>query len=417
MTDTHGIINRFRPNLTTYEEIYKDLHHNPELSRQESQTASIAAAHLTNLGFMVHQNIGGHGVVGVLSNGPGQTVLLRADMDALPVPERTELEYTSTKIMKDPDGKDVPVMHACGHDMHVATLMAASTLLHSARSHWSGTLICLFQPNEEFAAGAQAMVDDGLYQRFRIPVPDIVLGQHVLNLKTGTIGFAPGPVLAAVDSVEIRVFGKGGHGTRPDLAVDPIVTAAHIVTRLQSIVSREVAPKDTAVVSCGSIHGGDAANVIPDFVDLKLTIRSYRPQVQDRLLSAVRRIVRAESQASGAVAEPTFKSLMHGPSTINDSEKYEVLNPAFQAYFKDNALSMDPLPGSEDFSVLATACNAPYLYWIYGGIDAEQWEEAEREDRLGDFPYNHSSLFAPVIQPTMRTAVDAFALAALTFFG
>ncbi|MCJ1399196.1 hypothetical protein MMC11_002398 [Xylographa trunciseda] len=337
-------------------------------------------------------------------------------MEALPVPERTELEYASTKIMKDPEGKDVPVMHACGHDMHVATLMAASTLLHSARSHWSGTLICLFQPNEEFAAGAQAMVDDELYQRFGIPVPDIVLGQHVLNPKTGTIDFASGPVLAAVDSVEIRVFGKGGHGTRPDRAVDPIVTAAHIVTRLQSIVSREVAPKDTAMVSCGSFHGGDAANVIPDFVDLKLTVRSYRPQVQERLLSAVQRIVWAESQASGAVAEPTFESLMHGPSTINDSKKYEVLSPAVQAYFKDNALSMDPLPGSEDFSVLATACNAPYLYWIYGGIDAAHWEEAEKQDRLGDFPYNHSPLFAPVIQPTMSTAVDAFALAALTFF-
>ena len=305
-------------------------------------------------------------------------------------------------------------MHACGHDMHVATLMATATLLYSARAHWSGTLICLFQPNEELAGGAQAMVDDGLYNK--IPLLDIILGQHVLPLKTGRVALRAGPIFTAVDSFEIRIFGKGGHGTKPHLCIDPIVTTSHIIVRLQGIVSREVAPAELAVVSCGSIQGGDASNIIPDHVDLKLTVRSYLPHVHKRILQALHRIVNAECEASGAGRKPVFKTIMHAPSTINDPEKTKVLNNVFQAYFGDNLEEMEPNPGSEDFSVLASAKNIPYLYWIYGGAEARNYEEAEKLDRIDEMvPYNHSSLFAPEIEPTMRTAVDSFSLAALTF--
>ncbi len=411
-----AILDEFRPSFSFYETTYKEIHQDPELSCQETRTASIASQHLKSLSFEVHERVGGHGVVGVLANGSGPTVLLRADMDALPVSEDTGLPYSSTKTMKDVDGKEVPVMHACGHDMHVTSLMATASLLHAARSKWMGTLIALFQPNEELAGGAQAMVDDGLYTKFGIPLPDIVLGQHVFStLPAGVVSLGPGPMLAAVDSLEIRIYGKGGHGTRPDIAIDPILTASHIVVRLQSITSREVKPGETAVISCGSIHGGEASNIIPDYVDLKLTIRAYNPQIHDKLLESVRRVVRAECEASGVVKEPRFKTIMHAPSTINDLEKSSILSSAFKAYFKEKAWDMEALPGSEDFSVLARACNAPYLFWMYGGTEPQQWDEAKKAGKLNEIPFNHNAGFKTVVQPTMRTATDAFALAALTF--
>ncbi len=247
-------IHQYRPDLQPFEQVYRDIHKNPELSKQEVRTASIAASHLEALGdFIVHQRIGGYGVVGVLSNGPGPTVLLQADMDALPHLEKTNLDYASTKVVIDPEGKSTPVMHACGHDMHVATLMAAATLLHAAKSLWSGTLICLFQPNEETAGGARAMVADGLYEqeKYGIPTPDVVLGQHVHAMKAGVVALSGGPILTAVDSFEVRIFGKSGHISRPDLCIDPVVTASHIIVRLQSIVTKEVRPEDFAVIACG----------------------------------------------------------------------------------------------------------------------------------------------------------------------
>lgn len=418
--DSKSTIDQHRPDLKSFEQVYRDIHQNPELSKQEVRTASIAASHLESLGdFTVHQRIGGYGVVGVLRNGPGPTVLLRADMDALPHLEQTNLDYASTKVVTDAEGKSTPVMHACGHDMHVATLMAAATLLHAAKSRWSGTLICLFQPNEETAGGARAMVDDGLYdpERYGIPTPDIVLGQHVHAIKAGVVALSGGPILTAVDSFEVRVFGKSGHISRPDLCIDPVVTASHIVVRLQSLVTKEVRPEDFAVIACASIHGGTTANIVPDFVDLKLSIRSYRPEVHERLLAAVKRVVYAECEASGSlqVHEPTFTTIMHAPATINDVTSAETLKAAFKGYFGDNAIDSDPFGASEDFSILATACGAPYVFYMYGCVDAEQWEGAEKAGKINEIPHNHSAFFAPVIQPTMRTAVDAFALAALTF--
>ena len=219
-----------------------------------------------------------------------------------------------------------------------------------------------------------------------------------------------------MNSFEIRIFGKGGHGTKPHLCVDPILTASSIVVRLQSIVSREVAPGELAVVSCGSFHSGEAANIIPDYADLKVTVRAYLPHVREKVLAALHRIVESECEAAGATPKPVFKTIMRAPPTINDPEKTEILGSAFKAYFGKDFEEMELNPGSEDFSVLATARGIPYLYWIYGGADAEKYEAAEKEGKINEkIPYNHSSLFAPVIEPTMRTAVDAFALAALTF--
>ena len=417
MMDRTSVINRFRPDLKPFEQVYRNIHQNPELSKQEVLTASLAATHLKALsGFVVHERIGGYGVVGVLENGVGPTVLLRADMDALPHLESTGLDYASTKVVTGNDGKQTPVMHACGHDMHVASLMATATLLHAAKSQWSGSLICLFQPAEETASGARAMVADGLYEKYNIPMPDIVLGEHVHALKTGIVAINAGPVLTAVDSFDVRIFGKSGHICRADLCVDPILIASQIVVRLQSIVTKEVRPEEFAVVACASIHGGSAANIVPDFVDMKISIRSYLPAVHERLITAVKRVVRAECQASGSEKEPEFKTIMHAPSTINDPQNTEILKTAFTEHFGDKATESDPFGASEDFSELAKACGAPYLFFMYGCVDEQKWDEAEKAGRLSEIPHNHSAFFAPVIQPTMKTAVDAFAVAALTFF-
>ncbi|MCJ1475981.1 hypothetical protein MMC13_004645 [Lambiella insularis] len=410
-----SIVNEHRPQLSPYEDIYRDIHQHPDISLQVARTAAIVAKHLQRLHFHVQQKIGGHGVVGVLHNGPGKTVILRADMDAIPILEATNLPYASTTKAQSPEDKEVPVMHACGHDMHTTTLMATAELLQAARSKWKGTLICLFQPNEETAKGAQAMVDDGLYEK--VPVPDIVLGQHIMTIKAGSVALRSGPILAGVDSFDIRIFGKGGHGARPDVCIDPIVTAGHVLTRFQTIVSREVKPGELGVISCGSTHGGSAANIIPDHVDMKITARAYSTQVQERLLKGIDRVVRAECTASGATQEPSIKSLMHAPPTVNAEAPYEILNKTFLAYFQDDLCKGEAKAASEDFSILATACDRPYLFWNFGCVEPEQWAEAEKNGTTAQIPGPHTARFAPVIQPTMRAAVDSFSLAALTFLG
>ncbi|KAL2045243.1 hypothetical protein N7G274_002326 [Stereocaulon virgatum] len=418
--DPRDIVHEYRPDLAPFENVYRDIHRNPELSKQESRTANIVATHLETLSdFRVHRNIGGHGVVGVLRNGPGSTVLLRADMDALPYLENTGLEYASTKVMKDLEGNETPVMHACGHDMHTTTLMAAATLMHAAKEKWKGTLICLFQPDEELGTGAQAMVDDGLYDvhRHAIPPPDIVLSQHDIALKAGVVALSAGPVLTIVDCFEIRVFGKSGHISRADLCVDPIVTAAHIILRLQSLVTKEVRPEDFAVISCASMHGGSAPDIIPDFVDITVSIQSHKPEVHSRLLTSLRRIVRAECEASGSLAikEPAFKTIMHTPPTINDPEHTGIVKDAFDRYFRDDCIQLESLGPSEDCSILATACGAPLVYTLYGCVHPKRWEEAVRGGKISEIPQYHSAFFAPAIQPTMTTAVDAFAISALAY--
>ena len=434
------IIHKYRPPLEPYEEIYKDIHQNPELSGEESRTAAITARHLETLGdYVVHRNIGGHGVVGLLKNGLGPTVVLRADMDALPHKEATGLPYASTKIAKDRQGKDTPVMHACkflssvevrlwqalalitetgGHDMHVALLLGAAELLLAARSQWSGTLVCLFQPAEELAEGARAMIDDGVFDeaKFGIPKPDIVLGQHTHAVRAGRITLSAGPILTAIDSLDVRIFGRSGHVCRADMCIDPVLIAASIIVRLQGVVNKEVRPEEFTVVSCSSIHGGSAANIVPDFMDIKVAIRSYTASVHERMLGAVRRIILLEREISGA-PEPQIQTFMTAPATINDAASEALLKKEFDAYFGSDSTPLYPYGASEDFSYLANAVKAPYIFYMFGCIDPELWDRKEREGKLNEVPHHHCADYKPIIQPTMTKALDAFAIAALTFLG
>jgi amidohydrolase len=308
--------------LPELEALYTDVHAHPELSMQETRTAGLAAERLRAAGYDVMTAIGKTGVVGLLRNGPGATVMLRADMDALPVEEATELPYASKVRATDRDGKTVPVMHACGHDMHVAWLVGATALFAQARDTWRGTLMAVFQPAEETAEGAQAMIDDGLFDRF--PKPDVVLGQHVMVGPAGAIGGRAGAITSAADSLQIRLFGRGAHGSMPQASIDPVVMAAATVMRLQTIVSRELAAAEAAVVTIGSLQAGTKENVIPEEAVIKLNVRSFDEGVRQRVLAAIERIVNAEAAASGAprppeitplaTAIPSWSTIPRGPS-------------------------------------------------------------------------------------------------------
>ncbi|KAI9780483.1 MAG: hypothetical protein M1816_002845 [Peltula sp. TS41687] len=404
--------------LSFYENLYKDLHQHPELSLQEKQTADKIAQHLRSFeGISVHTGIGGHGVVGVLGNGTGKTVLLRADTDALPVEEKTGLEYASKVKMVDvEDGVEKNVMHACGHDMHIACLLAATETLHKTRDTWQGTLIALFQPCEERGAGARAMVDDGLYEK--IPVPDVVLGQHVMPFKAGTFGTRGGFMATASDNLRVTLYGRGGHASQPHRAIDPVRMAASVVVRLQSIVSREVPPPETTVVTVASIQAGMTENVIPDEAVLKINVRTVNPATRERVLASIRKIITSECEASNAPREPSIQPTSSFPLTVNDGAVTEALERSFAAKFSKDCYSADiqPLGGSEDFPILATSKGVPYCYWTFGGTDPKLCEEAERKGTVAeDIPFNHSPFFAPVIQPTLSTGTDALITGALTF--
>ncbi|MGD8193063.1 amidohydrolase [Herbiconiux sp. P18] len=383
-------------------ELYRDLHRHPELAFEETRTAGIAAARLRAVGFDVIEGIGRTGVVGVLRNGDGPTVLLRADMDALPVDEDTDLDYASTV-----DG----VMHACGHDVHVASLIGAADRLAQSRDEWAGTVIALFQPAEENGDGAQAMIDDGLFER--VPMPDVVLGQHVGPAPAGAVGVHPGPAFAGANSIDITIHGRGGHGSRPETTIDPIVLAAAIVLRLQTIVAREVAPQETAVVTVGRLSAGTKNNIIPDTAQLGLTVRAFTEPVRLRIIDAIERIVRAEAAASGA-PEPLIHYAQSFPVLVNDALAADRVDAAFRAAFGDASV-LDPgqVSGSEDVGVLATAAGAPLVYWILGGVDAASYLAAAAAGTLDrDVPSNHSPHFAPVIEPTLTRGVDALVTAA-----
>ncbi|KAA8644539.1 hypothetical protein EYZ11_006890 [Aspergillus tanneri] len=412
----HGfkaIIDQFRPDLQKFEQLYRQIHACPELSGQEEETSKIAADFLQGYGFEVYTYIGGYGVAGVLRNGSGPTVLLRADMDALPVQEKTGLPYTSQKTVRNNEGEEIPVMHACGHDIHVVALMGSAQLLHEARQRWSGTLICIFQPAEETVSGAQAMVDDGLYEK--VPKPDVVLAQHLMRAREGTVSLRSGRLFTAGDSFDVRIYGRGGHGSAPQACINPIVIGASIVTRLQTVVSCEVAPEEFAVVSCGSIQSGHKANIIPDQLDLKLNIRTYNAETRERVISAIKRIIEAECEAGGAIEKPLIQCNQSVPATINDDATAKTLQATFGSYFKDNLIDAGPLSASEDFTILATAVGAPYVMWLFGGVDSKTWDDAMAKGTVDELPYNHSPFFAPTIEPTVQTAVDAMSIGALTF--
>ncbi|MGH8147935.1 MAG: amidohydrolase, partial [Rhodanobacteraceae bacterium] len=297
--------------LPDLENLYTDIHSHPELSMQETRTAGIAAERLHAAGFEVTAGVGKTGVVGLLRNGDGPTVMLRADMDALPIEEATGAPYASKVTATDPDGKTVPVMHACGHDMHVTWLAGATTLLAQTRTSWKGALMAVFQPAEETAAGAQAMIDDGLFKRF--PKPDVVLGQHVMVGPAGAVGGRTGTITSAADSFQIRLFGRGAHGSMPQTSIDPVIMAAATVMRLQGIVAREIAPTEAAVVTVGALQAGTKENVIPDEAVIKLNVRTFDEAVRRRVLAAITRIVNAEAAASGAPKPPEITPLDRYP--------------------------------------------------------------------------------------------------------
>ena len=411
---TAAVLDRLPEIRAWQEDLYRDLHEHPELSHQEHRTADLVVGRLRGSGYEVRDRIGGTGVVGVLRNGSGPTVLMRADMDALPVLEATGLPYASTVRANDAAGKDVPVMHACGHDIHVTCLLGAAALLAQGAEHWNGTAIALFQPAEEVGDGARSMVDDGLAKA--IPSVDVALAQHVMPTPAGFVGTHRGAVLAAADSMRITVYGRGSHGSMPQSAVDPVVLAAMIVIRLQTIVSREVAPADTVVLTIGSIQAGSKSNVIGDRAVLEVNLRNYDEAVRAAVLDAIRRIVVAECQASNSPKEPEFELYDRFPLTVNDDDVTDQVSRAFAGYFGERFKMMASQPASEDFSDIPAALGVPYTYWGIGGVDERQYREAADAGRVAqEISVNHSPTFAPVIQPTLDTGTEALVVAALAW--
>ena len=397
------------------EAIYTDLHRHPELSFQETRTAGVITRELAALGLEYEEGVGRTGVVTVVRSGDGPVVWLRADMDGLPVAEQTGLPYASTARGVDPAGQDVPVMHACGHDMHVTALLGALEKLQATRGEWSGTVVAVFQPAEEYGAGAQAMIADGVFDRY--PKPDIVLGQHLTPLPAGTIGVRPGTQMAASDGITVTLHGRGGHGSRPHATIDPVVMAAATVMRLQTVVSREVDPREMAVVTVGSIHAGLKNNIIPAEATLELSLRYPNDEARADILARVERVVRAEAAASGAEQEPTISTLHSLPPTINDPDATARLTAALDRAFGEGTV-VDPgmFTGSEDVSWFARESGAPLVYWFWGGVDPQQYADAAAAGTISrDIPTNHSPFFAPVLHPTIERGVDALTVAAREF--
>jgi amidohydrolase len=397
--------------------LYRDLHQNPELSLHEEKTAAKLAAKLRALGFDVTEHVGGTGVVGVLRNGKGPTVLVRTELDALPVKEATGLPYASTVTVKDEAGTAIPVMHACGHDVHMTSWVGAATLLASAKDTWRGTLLFVAQPAEELGHGATMMVEDGLLKRF--PHPDFAIAVHDSGFyAAGQVAIVSGFTLANVDMVDVTIYGKGGHGALPQLTIDPVVIAARTVVALQTIVSRELNPLDPGVVTVGSIHGGTKHNIIPDEVKLQLTVRSYKPEVQKQLLAAIERIAKAEAVAGRAPKEPAVVVLKEQSALAlyNDPKVSEQLAVALRRGLGDAAVvEGQPIMASEDFGVFGRAAGVPSVFIFLGA--AEPGALAKAKQGGPAVPNVHSALFAPDRVPTLRTGTSALTLAALELLG
>jgi len=400
--------------LPELEAVYKDLHQHPELSMHEVRTAKIAADWIERYGYEVIRGVGKTGVVGVLRNGAGPTVMLRADMDGLPMTEATGLPYASTMKAQDEDGATVSVFHGCGHDMHVTWLMGAARVLSEHRALWRGTALIVFQPGEEIGRGAQSMMDDKMIERF--PKPDVIFGQHVMVGAAGTVGHKSGVILSAGDSLQVKLFGRGSHGSQPQTSIDPVIMAAATTLRLQTIVSREVSPLESAVVTVGALQAGTKENIIPDDATLKLNVRTYDEGVRNHVMSAIDRICRAEAAASGAEKPPELTTLSSYPLTVNDPACSERVSKAFETQFGERAFETQPASASEDFSVFGRRWGAPYVFWIVGGTDPATYAEAKRTNKLNALPSNHSPKFAPVIHPTLQTGLETMLTAAAAWF-
>jgi len=410
-------VGRDMPSLLT---IYRDLHANPELSFQETRSAAKLADEARRAGFDVTTGIGRTGVVAVMRNGPGPVVMLRADMDALPLTEQTGLPFASRATGRTREGAATGIMHACGHDTHMTAWIGTARRLAAMKDQWSGTLIMIGQPAEEIGSGARAMLEDGLYTRF--PKPSVVIAFHdSASQLAGTIGYSDGYTLANVDSVDVTVRGIGGHGAYPHLAKDPIVLAARIVSALQTLVAREINPLDSGVVTVGSFIGGSKHNIIPDEAKLQLTVRSYTPEVRRTLLDGIARTARGEAIAAGMPEDRmpivTVKDEFT-PATLNTQPLTGQIAAAFtQRFGASRVAQVPPAMGGEDFSRFYLADQQgiqSLLFWV-GGVPQAKWDAAGGD--VTKLPSIHSPFWAPDPEPTIRTATEAMVTAALAVLG
>jgi amidohydrolase len=385
-------------------DLYIDLHQNPELSSHETQTASKLAARLRSLGYEVTEGVGGTGIVAILKNGAGPTVMLRTELDALPVEEKTGLPYASKVHAKDDGGRDVPVMHACGHDLHMAALVGTAAIMAHSKESWHGTLMLIGQPAEEAISGAKRMIEDGLFTRF--PKPAVGVALHVGNyLPAGQVGITPGIYNTNSDSIRITIYGKGGHGAQPHTTIDPIVIAARTILALQTIASREVKPGEMVVVTVGYIRAGTKNNIIPDQAELGLTVRTYKTEVRKQILAAITRITKAEALAGGAQQEPLIEHFEGTDSVYNDPALAQRLRvPLEAALGKENVITTEPIAPSEDYSYFIEQ-GVPSLYFSLGGADPQKYAETKAAGTM--LPSNHSPFFTPDVDPALRTGIQA----------
>jgi amidohydrolase len=401
---TNQLKEQLEPVLPDAYALYLDLHQHPELSSHETRTAALLAGRLRQLGYEVTENVGGTGVVGIMKNGSGPTVMLRTELDALPVEELTGLPYASKIRTKDDSGRDVPVMHACGHDLHMSSWWGTAAIMARTKDTWHGTLMLIAQPAEETISGAKRMVEDGLFTRF--PKPDVGIALHDTNdMPVGQVGITPEYAWANADSLRITIYGKGGHGARPETTVDPIVIAASIVVRIQSIVSREIRTGEAAVITVGYFQAGTKNNIIPDQVEMGLTVRSYKPEIRQHLLTAVKRIANGEAEAGGAEKMPLIEKYESTSAVYNDP----ILSRHFAATLetalgKSNVVVQPPEIVSEDYSVFVEQ-GVPSFFFRLGVADPEKLRQAKAAGK--ELPSNHSPLFAPVAEPALRTGITA----------
>lgn len=418
-SDRAAVAKRIGAEYPSLFSLYKYLHAHPELSFMEKNTADRIAAELRDAGLKVTQHVGGHGVVGVLKNGAGPTVLVRCDLDGLPVKENTGLPFASKHRMKDEQGNEVFTMHACGHDIHMTSFVGTARVLAGMKERWKGTLVMIGQPAEERGGGAKAMLADKLFERF--PLPDYCVALHVSSaMLAGMVGYAEGYALANVDSVDIKIFGVGGHGAYPQATKDPVMLAAQTIVALQTIVSREIAPIEPAVVTVGSIHGGTKHNVIPEEVDLQLTVRSYSDETRNKLLNAIKRIARGQAISAGLPEDKmpivTVKD-EYTPSTYNDPTLTRRLVKTFGEWLGEgNAVKRQPVMGGEDFGRYGrTKHKVPiFMFWL-GAVSPESVKRSIATG--GTLPSLHSSIFAPEAEPTIKTGVTAMSAAVLELMG
>lgn len=399
------------------EQLYRHFHEHPELSLKEDETSDRLATELRELGFDVTENVGGHGVVALLRNGSGPTVMVRTDLDALPIKEETGVPFRSTATGVDRHGDTVPVMHACGHDMHMSVLVGTAAVMQELRDEWQGTLMLIGQPAEELLSGAEAMIEDGLFERF--PRPDFALALHVNSaMASGTVGYAPGYAYANVDEGKITVKGRGGHGAYPDLTVDPVVIASKLILDLQTVVSREISALNPAVITVGSIHGGTSGNIIPNEVVLEITMRSFSSATRDRMMESIERRLEGAGRSAGLEREnwPTLELGKHLPSMYNDPELAERMSGVFaEVLGAENVSEHPPVLYGEDFAQYGRVENAPKILMYSLGSQKPADVRAAAEGQI-DLPSTHNSRYLPDTEPTLRTGVLTMSSALMNLF-